>query len=92
MYQVGITLRNTSPDSPTQPVLILKNQSPDEDSGFVWTSYNTGLVEGPLRPDFVSRLALTHTLAVTGKVLSAALDQFPALLKLLQHIKVPEHD
>lgn len=89
---MGITLRNASSGSATQPVLILKNQTPEEGEGFVWTSYDTGLVEGPLRLDFIPRLAVTHALAVTGKVLSSALDEFPSLSKLLQHIKVLEHD
>lgn len=86
--QVGITLQSATPGAPTQPVLILNKESPEEGTGFVWTSYDTGLVECPLRPDFVPRLARTHTLAITGKILSAVLEEFPTMSKHLQHIKV----
>lgn len=86
--KVGITLRSASPDSPQLPVLILKNLHSSEGGGIAWTSYDTGLVEGPFRPEHVGRLALTHSLAVTGKVLVAALEMYPGFAKGLQHIKV----
>ena len=86
--QVGITLRDGSKDSQQLPVLILKTEHPSKGSGLVWTSYETGLVEGPFRPEHVERLALTHTLAVTGKVLAAALEAHPAFSKRLHYMKV----
>lgn len=61
---------------------------PSQGEGLVWTSYETGLIEGPFRPEHVKRLALTHSLAVTGKVLVAALEEFPAFTKDLQYLKV----
>lgn len=85
---MGITLRNASPDSPHLPVLILKSLHSSEGGGLAWTSYDTGLVEGPFRPEHVEKLALSHSLAVTGKVLVAALEKFPAFSKDLQHVKV----
>lgn len=54
----------------------------------MWTSYDTGMVQGPFRPEHVRILSLTHALAVTGKVLVAALEAFPSFSKSLQYVKV----
>lgn len=88
LLQVGITLRDASKGAVSLPVLILKPMDPSQGDGLVWTSYDTGLIEGPFRPEHVQRLSLTHSLAVTGKVLVAALESFPAFTKDLQYLKV----
>lgn len=54
----------------------------------MWTSYETGSVQGPFRPEHVKILSLTHSLAVTGKMLLAALERFPAFSEGLQYLKV----
>lgn len=96
---MGITLKAASQDSEKLPVLILTQDSSSsssssaEASRFVWTSYDTevaGSVERPLEIDNMKRLAASHTLAVTGKVLSAALEALPKLSNELQHLKVLE--
>lgn len=69
-------------------MLILKTEHPSEGSGLVWTSYETGLVEGPFRPEHVNRLALTHSLAVTGKVLAQTLEAHSSFNDNLHYIKV----
>lgn len=86
--QVGITLRNASKGADALPVLILKPMDPSQGGALVWTSYETGLIEGPFRAEHVKRLSLTHSLAVTGKVLVAALEAFPTFSKDLQYLKV----
>ncbi|CAM9439260.1 unnamed protein product [Laminaria digitata] len=86
--EVGMTLRDASKGAAALPVLILKPMDPTQGGGLVWTCYDTGLIEGPFRPEHVKRLALTHSLAVTGKVLAAALESFPAFTKDLQYLKV----
>ncbi|CAM9374487.1 unnamed protein product, partial [Hapterophycus canaliculatus] len=85
--QVGITLRNASKGAQPQPALILKSLHPSE-GGLVWTSYDTGLVQMPFRPEHVRIVSLTHALAVTGKVLVVALEAFPSFSKSLQYVKV----
>lgn len=88
LLQVGITLRNASKSAQPLPTLILKALDEKQGGGFGWTSYDTGLVEGPFRPEHVKVTSLTHTLAVTGKVLTAAVEEFPSFSKDLQYIKV----
>lgn len=87
-YQVGITLRNASKDAQPLPILTLEALDSSEGGGLVWKSYDTGLVEGPFRPEHIHILSLTHSLAVTGKVLVAALEEFPSFSKSLQYLKV----
>lgn len=86
--QVGITLRNASKGAQPLPTLILKALDKQDGGGFGWTSYDTGMVVNPFRPEHVEVLSLTHSLAVTGKVLVAALEAFPSFSKGLQHLKV----
>lgn len=87
--QVGITLQDALPGSPLQPVLILEHKKGGgEGKELVWSSYETGAVVAPLEADKLETLAASHSLAVTGKVLSAALEAFPTLSKRLEHIKV----
>ncbi|CAB1105130.1 unnamed protein product [Ectocarpus sp. CCAP 1310/34] len=86
--EVGITLRNASKDAQPLPILTLEALGSSEGGGLVWKSYDTGLVEGPFRPEHIYMLSLTHSLAVTGKVLVAALEEFPSFSKSLQYLKV----
>lgn len=88
MIQVGITLRNASKGAQPLPTLILKAFDQQEGGGFGWTSYDTGLWANPFRPEHVKLLSLTHSLAVTGKVLVAALEAYPSFSKGLQYLKV----
>lgn len=96
MNQVGITLRNASKGAQPLPTLILKALDEEEKEkghgqgggGFAWTSYETGLAVNPFRPEHVKVLSLTHSLAVTGKVLVTALEEFPSFSKGLQYLKV----
>lgn len=85
---MGITLRDASKGAQALPVLILKTMHPDEGGGLAWTSYDTGLVEGPFRSEHVEKLTLTHALAVSGKVLVSALEASPEFSEKLQHIRV----
>lgn len=87
-HQVGITLRNASKDAQPLPIMTLEALDSSEGGGLVWKSYDTGLVEGPFRPEHIYVLSLTHSLAVTGKVLVAALEEFPSFSKSLQYLKV----
>lgn len=88
MNQVGITLRNASKGAQPLPTLILKALDKDDGGGFAWTSYDTGSVVNPFRPEHVHVLSLTHSLAVTGKVLVAAVEAFPRFSEGLQYLKV----
>eukprot|EP00903_Cladosiphon_okamuranus_P009432 g8993.t1 len=86
--EVGITLRNASKGAQPLPTLILKALDEQDGGGFGWTSYDTGMVANPFRPEHVEILSLSHSLAVTGKVLVAALEAFPSFSKGLQYLKV----
>lgn len=86
--QVGITLRNASKGALPLPTLILRTLDERDGGGFAWTSYDTGEAVNPFRPEHVEILSLTHSLAVTGKVLVAALEAFPSFSKGLQYLKV----
>lgn len=87
-WQVGITLQDALPNSPAQAVLILKNDISNEAGGLAWTSYDTGSVVEAFSPEMIPMLAKSNSLAVTGKVLAAALEAFPELSRELRHIKV----
>eukprot|EP00752_Nemacystus_decipiens_P010629 g9467.t1 len=86
--EVGITLRNSSKSASPLPTLILNFLDERDGGGFAWTSYETGEAVNPFRPEHVEILSLTHSLAVTGKVLAAALEAFPSFSKGLQYLKV----
>lgn len=85
---MGITLRNASKGAKPLPTLILKTLDEQDGGGLAWTSYDTGMVVNPFRPEHVEILSMTHSLAVTGKVLVAALEAFPSFSKNLQYLKV----
>lgn len=89
--KVGITLRDASKGAQPLPILILKEMDKKEGDGaggLAWTSYETGEAVNPFRPEHVELLSMTHSLAVTGKVLVAALEAHPSFSKGLQYVKV----
>ncbi|CAM9816334.1 unnamed protein product [Discosporangium mesarthrocarpum] len=83
--QVGITLKDTSTDSPRLPVVILESRG---DEGLCWVSYDSGEILGRGRGGHLLCRVTANILAVTGKALARALEEDPGLTKELEHIRV----